>query len=145
MPTTRILPDTADRGDAVQVSEQIAAIEAELADEAGGGVIELSSAPAAASGTRRRRGGRRKGPVLIAARDGRVLRAWCAFCVADHTHSVHGACPPGTCGCGLHLDLHGSRGPCTCPLGSGDGHRTAHCVGDSPFKDGGYWLREVER
>ncbi len=43
-------------------------------------------------------------------------------------------------------DAKRTRGrlPCTCPLGSGDGHRVAHCSDPrSPYYASGYVLREV--
>jgi hypothetical protein len=46
---------------------------------------------------------------------------WCQYCKRWHWH--------GTCG-GDHL-------------GSGDGHRGAHCIGDTPYTSTGYVLREV--
>lgn len=40
----------------------------------------------------------------------------------------------------------GGRGVCTCPLGSGDGHRVAHCWNRQPgsYYEHGYILHEVE-
>ncbi len=63
-------------------------------------------------------------PILDATRikdpKGDLLTIFCRYCNRDHTH-----------GGGTHL-------------GDGDGHRSAHChVADSPYKDGGYVLREV--
>ena len=87
-------------------------------------------------------------PVIPAIRFRRQLTFWCQWCVTWHWHSVHGSCGDG-CRCPMHSDL--SAGPwCECPIGSGDGHRVAHCTPplyrtrhDSPWKESGYILREV--
>jgi hypothetical protein len=118
------------------ISEQIAAIERELASEVAG-VIDLSNGQACP---------KPRTPVLraIASENGRTLLAWCPYCRREHTHGRHGDCAPGTCDCGQHADLHGFRGPCTCPAGAGDGHRGAHCwPPTSPFRATGYILVEV--
>lgn len=47
--------------------------------------------------------------------------------------------------CRYNPDVPGGRGICTCPMGSGDGHRVAHCwKEDSPYFRHGYILHEVE-
>jgi hypothetical protein len=80
-------------------------------------------------------------PVLRAVRQGVQLTFWCRYCRTHHLHGAHGNCDG--CGCRLHDSLFG-RGPCTCPPGSGDGHRVAHCWNPkSPYKATGYILREV--
>jgi hypothetical protein len=147
-----IMHDGAGEGTALLISAQVAAIEAELAAERGQAVIDLSST-APGQAPRRARKGRRRGPgsrtlpILLATPgpSGRTLEAWCPPCRKFHVHGRHGAiedCGPG-CGCGLHLDLHRFRGPCTCPPGSGDGSRTAHCSPGGPFKERGYFIEEV--
>jgi hypothetical protein len=135
----------AERGESLQISDQIEALG--LADELAvrpAAVIELSNAPATVARPARRRRYSKKYPVLLATSglSGRTLLAWCPPDRKFHTHGRHGACPPGSCGCGLHADLHGFRGPCTCPVGAGDGHRSAHCI-DGPFKSTGYVVREM--
>jgi hypothetical protein len=88
-------------------------------------------------------------PVIKAVRDGRVcLRFWCRYCRRWHYHGRHGACPPGTCSCELHAGPRKLHGVCTCPVGAGDGHRSAHCSDDdrpSPYRRSGYYLVEVAR
>jgi hypothetical protein len=127
-----------------------------------GEVIDLSNAepgpaPAAnGSGPPRLVHWRRsKHPILMAwpSEDGRTLQAWCAPCGRFHTHGRHGH--PGTCWrllrgreceCALHAEPYSMRRiPCTCPPGSGDGHRGAHCasLSRSPMKATGYVVREV--
>jgi hypothetical protein len=86
-------------------------------------------------------------PVLLAtpSENGKTLEAWCVYCHRVHTHARHGAiedCGPD-CPCQLHADPQG-RHRCDCRLGSGDGHRVAHCA-EGPFRRGGYWIREVAR
>ena len=143
--------DGAGQGTCVSIGEQIAAIEAELAAEARGAVIDLSSPSAPAkpvNGRPRLVNARRsKFPVLIAwpSESGRTLNAWCPPCGIFHVHGRHGAdsdCGPG-CECRLHNGNHHSAAACLCRPGSGDGHRVAHCVGESPFKQGGYVVREI--
>jgi hypothetical protein len=84
-------------------------------------------------------------PVLpgTASESGRKLIVWCPFC-GEHAHGRHGACEPGTCDCPLHAE-YTIRGRCTCPVGSGDGHRVAHCTRDTPFRATGYYVQEVDR
>jgi hypothetical protein len=107
-------------------------------------VIDLSN-PAPPPKRRRRRAPAGM-PVLraVASEDGRTLAAYCCWCRRDHFHGRHGAiedCGPD-CPCKLHGDLHRYHA-CTCPPGSGDGHRNAHCRGDTPFSERGYWIEEV--
>lgn len=46
--------------------------------------------------------------------------------------------------CRFNPNAPGGRGICTCPMGSGDGHRVAHChKRDSAYYDHGYVLHEV--
>jgi hypothetical protein len=135
------------------VGREVLLAERDLASRAAA-VIDLSGdAPAAIAGQRPRRARRyrrlRKGmPELLATpgRLGRTLEAWCPFCRTEHTHSRHGAdedCGPA-CPCQMHGGRHhGFRGRCTCPPGSGDGHRGAHCGPGSPLQATGYWLSEV--
>jgi hypothetical protein len=61
-------------------------------------------------------------PTLDAYRslDGRTLHVWCQYCRVWHEHSAHAASPD------CHLTSTG-RPSCTCPPGSGDGGRVAHC------------------
>ncbi|MER5671144.1 hypothetical protein [Pseudonocardia alni] len=79
-------------------------------------------------------------PVLdaYATRDG-LLKVWCEHDRRWHTHGRHHR---GT-GC-RHNGFTGS--PCTCPVGTGDGHRVEHCTcPGSPYRTtlNGYVLREV--
>lgn len=47
--------------------------------------------------------------------------------------------------CEYNPNVPGGRGFCTCPIGSGDGHRVAHCYNTaSPYYAHGYILHEVE-
>lgn len=83
-------------------------------------------------------------PVIMAVRVGAQLTFRCPYCRRNHWHGAHAEpCAPG-CRCALHS---ASCGPCTCPPGSGDGHRAAHCTADdrSPLKPTGYYLVEVAR
>ena len=147
--------DDAGYSSAPGIAEQMGYVPARHAQAGPAMVIDLSNSPSPGTSAgepppRRARRGQRRGagsrtlPILQARRSGRVLEAWCPPCRCYHTHSVHGAdadCGPG-CGCVMH---RGGHGPCTCPPGSGDGHRTAHCGPGSPFKDRGYYLEEVGR
>jgi hypothetical protein len=84
-------------------------------------------------------------PVLDAHRsdDGTQLSVWCEFCKRDHWHGRH---DPATGGTAYDNRRMRFRGDCTCPVGTGDGHRVAHCHNpDSPYADTGYVLREVTR
>jgi hypothetical protein len=85
----------------------------------------------------------------VASEDGRALLAWCVYCHREHIHGRHGAdsdCGPG-CGCQLHGGGRCGRGPCTCPVGAGDGPRGAHCSSNSgsPLAESGYWVQEADR
>jgi len=84
-------------------------------------------------------------PVLAAHRsdDGIHLTVWCAHCQRDHYHGRHS----NQTDC--LFDGHGPDWPhghpCTCPTGTGDGHRAAHCHDESsPYYDTGYTLRETQ-
>jgi hypothetical protein len=84
-------------------------------------------------------GRRPDSPTLNAYRtpDGYELRVWCDHCCDWHDHTAHRGDP----------DCHQTRTgqlPCTCPPGSGDGHREAHCPPDSGYWTSGYILREVD-
>lgn len=47
--------------------------------------------------------------------------------------------------CTYNDRVPGGRGVCTCPMGSGDGHRVEHCSKrDGKYYDHGYILHEVE-
>jgi hypothetical protein len=84
-------------------------------------------------------------PVLqgTATESGRQLAVWCPWEHRYHYHGRHPSeCPPGTCECPLHADYNG-RGYCRCPVGAADGHRGAHCAGDTPFTATGYYVQEV--
>ena len=77
-------------------------------------------------------------PVLDGYRHGVHISIWCPHCRRWHHHGVcsgNPACPAMP---------SGSRA-CTCPPGSGDGHRVAHCGHDSgsPYYARGYVVREV--
>jgi hypothetical protein len=119
MPTHKSLPhDLASRLGPDSIFAQLAAHG--LLPALGGAVIDLSnsSEPVRTAGTPPRlvNGRRSKFPVLMAwpSANGRTVSAWCPHCCRYHTH------------------------------GRGDGHRVAHCAGDSsPFKDTGYVIREV--
>lgn len=80
-----------------------------------------------------------KPPTLFARRskNGGGLDVWCRYCQRDHHHGRHRN--GGEC---TYRGLHSER--CTCPVGSGDGHRVAHCAGnnDSLYQDTGYILVE---
>jgi hypothetical protein len=73
-------------------------------------------------------------PILPAyqSRNGSQLYVWCEH---ENKWHYHGRCD-GTCG--------GRYGYCTCPFGSGDGHRAPHCTcPQSPYRDRGYFIHEV--
>jgi hypothetical protein len=78
-----------------------------------------------------------------ASEDGRKLIVPCPYC-GEHAHGRHGAIEDcgEDCPCILHIK-YTNRGRCTCPVGSGDGHRGAHCTGDTPFQATGYWIVEA--
>lgn len=78
-------------------------------------------------------------PTVDARADGPLLTFRCTHCRRTHTHGRHN---PAT---GCRYDQF-NRVPCTCPAGTGDGHRVAHChARTSPYRDGGYVLREVTK
>jgi hypothetical protein len=124
------------------ISEQIEAIEAELAAGADS-VADLSNSGAAASGQPRRTRWPAGMPVLLAVRSGVQLAAWCPYCRREHWHGAHDTARCGGAGC--PCPRHGGyRGPCLCPPGTGDGHRAAHCASPaSPLRATGYWIMEV--
>lgn len=76
-------------------------------------------------------------PVIFAYRKGWHLVFHCSFCRRDHHHGVCSGDPK----CPAQ---HRSRPKaCTCPIGSGDGHRVAHCANqESPYRKTGYHLVE---
>lgn len=114
-----------------------------------------------------------KYPVVHAwrTRDGSQLQFWCVGCQALHVHGRHqgssfvvwshnaekSAHPDSIltdriwdayvqrfADCSYNPDVPGGRGFCTCPVGSGDGHRVAHCSNEkSPYWRHGYVLHEV--
>ena len=103
-------------------------------------------------------------PVIHAwrSKNGSQLQFWCKFCRDHHFHGRHGGNPETRgprAGSVLPLRLwkryikkHADcthrfgRGFCTCPAGSGDGHRAPHCwnrqMGE--YYRRGYILHEVE-
>ena len=84
-------------------------------------------------------------PVVLATRRGSLLTFWCPWCRRQHYHGAHG-CHDPQCACTLHQDYRFGWDPCTCPIGTGNGHRCAHCTEpSSPFKATGYIVREVAR
>jgi hypothetical protein len=108
-----------------------------LGEDRIGRVIDLASGPSDDDGT----------PVIEAVREGVHLKFWCAWCRSWHLHGVHNSirCKDPGCPCPRHPDYLASRGPCLCPRGTGDGPREAHCFRPgSPFRPGGYILREVK-
>lgn len=81
-------------------------------------------------------------PVLDAYRDDGQLKVWCDHEQRWHTHG--GCWSPD---CPRTQALLASRytdRSCTCPPGTGNGHRCAHCgCPHSPYDLTGYTLREV--
>lgn len=103
---------------------------------------------------------------------GSQLKFWCVGCKGYHVHGRHSgpsfaawarkaeetAHPDSPLSaqmwetyvhrverCTYNIHVPGGRGTCTCPMGSGDGHRAPHCWrADSPFQRYGYVLHEVE-
>lgn len=79
-------------------------------------------------------------PVVDAVRVGKQLKITCPWCGKAHWHGAHSTLCDG-CACELHAG-YWRPGPCTCPAGAGDGHRTSHCtIPGAPWR--GYVLREV--
>jgi len=79
-------------------------------------------------------------PALDAYRSNldRQLEVWCEH---DRRWHLHGRHVPGRCPL---PEFPGARQKCTCPVGTGDGHRVAHCTcRNSPYIGRGYVLREV--
>jgi hypothetical protein len=83
-------------------------------------------------------------PTLSAyrTRDGIQLMVWCGHCQKWHSHG--GCC--GTC----NPDKRTRSGflrpgvQCACPVGTGNGHRVAHCHdSSSPYDDTGCFLVET--
>lgn len=80
-------------------------------------------------------------PVLDAYRhpDGVHITTWCPHERRWHQHGICRQQP----GCArLDASSYDGRG-CTCPPGSGDGHRGAHCTCRQTPYASGYYLREV--
>jgi hypothetical protein len=83
-------------------------------------------------------------PTLRARRNGRQLWVWCKYCRKHHYHAAHSSLCGPECPCPMHTDSWARF--CLCETGSGDGHRGAHCTDSrSPYRPGGYVLREVPR
>ncbi|SRR6266487_636246 len=78
-------------------------------------------------------------PIFKVTRDGVHLTFWCPWCRSNHWHGAHSTLCGPECSCARHQ----GGGPCTCPRGSGNGHRVAHCWTNSPLRLTGYILREV--
>jgi hypothetical protein len=106
-----------------------------------------------------------------AIESGSQLTFWCRYCNTHHVHGRHGGMaaveafgrsetrahpysPLPSRAWLAHLDMFasctyndrvpGGRGICTCPVGSGDGHRVAHCWNtESAYYERGYILHEV--
>lgn len=108
-------------------------------------------------------------PVVHAwqTKNGRELTFWCKFCKTYHFHGRHGGNLGDDRGpqanavlslrlwkrylqrlrqCRYDLWIPGRRrAACTCPIGTGDGHRAPHCVNrDGAWYRHGYILHEVE-
>lgn len=102
-------------------------------------------------------------PVVHAWRtkNGSQLTFWCTFCNTHHVHGRHGRDTDTRgprAGSVLPVRLWKAyikksddctrrfgRGFCTCPPGSGDGHRAPHCTNrDGDYYRYGYVLHEVE-
>lgn len=70
--------------------------------------------------------------------DGINVCVWCEHCTRWHYHGHH---------CGGSDECSFTGVPftrCTCPLGTGNGHRVAHCGNPaSPYSDTGYVIHEV--
>lgn len=107
-------------------------------------------------------------PVIHAwgTKDNSQLTFWCEGCETHHVHGRHASLASilnafgSSCGnlgdlwleylkkfeaCDYNPNVPGGRGFCTCPVGTGNGHRVAHCYNtDSPYWEYGYYLHEVE-
>jgi hypothetical protein len=81
-------------------------------------------------------------PTIEAYREGVHLVFWCEHEKKWHYHGVHDGSNPR---CIVSRRGYARSGDaCTCPKGSGDGHRCSHCSCDrSPYRDSGYYLKEV--
>lgn len=81
----------------------------------------------------------REVPVLQGKVNGPYVDVWCEHCKRDHQHGRHES------GTACRWDMmRPDAEKCTCPLGSGDGHRVAHCGDpDSPYADSGYVVAET--
>jgi hypothetical protein len=147
------MPSINESGSESTLREAIAAMLGHRVPVEGGwatAVIDLSYSSDDHRPRKRRKRRPRPGmPVLTgrASESGRLLIVWCPFC-GEHAHGRHGAiedCGP-ECPCVLHAEYTTrSRVPCTCPAGSGDGHRVSHCRPGSPLLVTGYWVEEVAR
>lgn len=66
------------------------------------------------------------------------ITVWCRLCRCEHNHGRRASID----GCqfnGLGPD------PCTCPVGSGNGHRQAHCDNpDSLYNETGYYIAGLQ-
>jgi hypothetical protein len=106
-------------------------------------------------------------PVIHAwpTEDGSQLTFWCQSCKGHHVHGRHASLNSileawgSSCGnvgdlwleylkkfeaCNYNPNWPGGRGFCTCPVGTGNGHRIAHCWNSkSPYYDHGYYLHAV--
>lgn len=70
---------------------------------------------------------------------GSTVLVWCAHCNRNHVHGRHISAP----GCDYDM-LRPQRHRCTCPIGSGNGHRVAHChKPGSPYENTGYVIKEI--
>jgi hypothetical protein len=101
-------------------------------------------------------------PVIHAwrSKNGSQLQFWCKYCRDHHFHGRHGDSDTRRPRAGSVLPLRlwkrhikkyadcprrFGRGFCTCPMGSGDGPRAAHCSNrDGDYYRHGYTLHEVE-
>ena len=83
-----------------------------------------------------------KCPILVGKPDGGLIEVWCRYCNCNHTH---GRCVSGAKNVESSCRHYGHYGvPCTCPPGTGDGHRHPHCTNmDSPYRDTGYIVVEA--
>lgn len=100
--------------------------------------VECASCSGTEWATARGRQMRNRAPQVVAyvSEDGWRLVFDCANCGREHSHGRH----DGTCG-----RRSPQWGDCTCPRGSGDGHRAAHCHDIEGLYQDGYVLVETER